>query len=82
MLSIIIPVTTMMFILYIIFDESYRHKSEIESQFISENTGKFLLRDLATLTNSIFSNSQHGALMNRLSVMMTPIGWREFPTMF
>ena len=41
---------------------------------ISENTGKFLLRDLGALTNSIYCNSQRGALMNRFPVMMTPIG--------
>ena len=49
---------------------------------ISENTGKFLLRNLAALTNSIYCNSQRGALMNRFPVMMTPIGWREFLTIF
>ena len=49
---------------------------------ISENTGKFLLSDLAALTNSIYFNSQHGALLNRFPVRMTPIGWREFPTIF
>ena len=48
----------------------------------SENTGKFLLRDLAALTNSIYCKSQHGALMNRFPVMITPIGWKEFPTTF
>ena len=48
----------------------------------SENTGKFSLCNLAALTNSIYCNSQHGALMNRFSVMMAPIGWREFPTIF
>ena len=48
----------------------------------SENTGKFLVRNLAALTNSIYCNSQHGALMNRFPVMITPIGWREFPTIF
>ena len=47
-----------------------------------ENTGKFLLRNVAALTNSIYCNSRHGALMNRFSVMMTPIGWREFPTIY
>ena len=50
--------------------------------FISENTGKFVLRDLATLTNSTYCTSQHGALVNRFPVMMTPFGWREFPTIF
>ena len=57
----------------------------LESRFaflVSENTRKFLLRDLAALTNSIYCNSQHGALMNRFPVKMTPIGWREFPTIF
>ena len=49
---------------------------------ISENAGKFLLRNLAALTNSIYCTSQHGALMNRFTVMMTPIGWREFRTIF
>ena len=48
----------------------------------SEDTGKFLLLNLAALTNSIYCNSQHGTLMNRFPVMMTPIGWREFPTIF
>ena len=48
----------------------------------SENTGKFLLLNLAALTNRIYCNSQHGALMNRFPVEMTPIGWREFPTIF
>ena len=48
----------------------------------SENTGKLLLRNLAALTNSIYCTSQHGALMNRLPVMMTPIGWREFPIIY
>ena len=51
-------------------------------KIISENTGKFLLRDLAALTNSIYCNSQCGPLMNRFPVMMTPIGWRKFPTIF
>ena len=50
--------------------------------FISENTGKFLLRALDALTNSIYCNSERGALMNRFTVMMTPIGWEEFPTIF
>ena len=49
---------------------------------ISENTGKFLLRDLAALTNSIYCNSQRGTLMNRFPVTMTPIGSKEFPTIF
>ena len=49
---------------------------------ISENTGKFLLRDLGALTNSIYCNSQCEALMNRFPVMMTLIGWRKFPTIF
>ena len=57
-------------------------KKYVDAYFISENTGKFLLRNLAAPTNSIYCNSQHGALMNRCSVMMTPIGWREFPTIF
>ena len=48
----------------------------------SENTGEFLLRDLAKLTNSIYCYSQHGGLMNRFPVMITPISWREFPTIF
>ena len=48
----------------------------------SENTWKFLLRDLAALTNSICCNYQHGALINRFPVIMTLIGWREFPTIF
>ena len=50
--------------------------------FISENTGKFLLRYLAALTNSIYCTSQRGTLINRRPVMMTPIGCREFPTIF
>ena len=50
--------------------------------FRSENTGKFLLRNLVALGNSIYYNSQCGALMNRFPVMMTPAGWREFPTIF
>ena len=41
-----------------------------------------LLRDLAALTNSIYCNSQHGALMNRFPVMVTAVGWREFLTIF
>ena len=48
---------------------------------ISENTGKFLLCDLGTLTNSIYFNSQRGTLMNRFHIPI-PIGWREFPTIF
>ena len=36
---------------------------------------------LAALTNSIYCNPI-GALMNRFPVMVTPIGWREFPTIF
>ena len=44
--------------------------------------GNSLLRYLAALTNSIYYDSQHGALMNRFPVMMSPIGWREFPTIF
>ena len=48
----------------------------------SENIGKFLLRNLAALTNSTYCNSQHGTLMNRFPVMMTPIAWREFPIIF
>ena len=46
---------------------------------ISENTGKFLLCDLAALTNRIYCTSQHGTLVNRFPVMMMLIGWREFP---
>ena len=56
--------------------DNIEHKNEF---FVSENTGKFLLRDLAVLTNNIYCISQLGALVNRLPVMMTPIGWREFP---
>ena len=48
----------------------------------SENTGKFLLRDLAAVTKNIYCHSQHGALMNRFPVMTTAIGWRELPTVF
>ena len=45
--------------------------------------GNSLLHDLAALTNSIYRTSEHGALMNRFPVMMTPReGWREFPTIF
>ena len=44
----------------ILFQLNYRAKGHI-----SENTGKFLLRDLAALTNSIYCTSQYGALMNR-----------------
>ena len=33
---------------------------------ISENTGKILLPDLAEVTNRIFCNSQHEALMNMI----------------
>ena len=40
------------------------------SLFVTENTGKLLLRDLVTLTIGIFCNSQCGALMNRFPVMM------------
>ena len=54
----------------------------LKNLFRSENTGKFLFRDLSTPTNNIYCKSQHGALMNRFQVMMTPIGWREFPTIF
>ena len=32
---------------------------------VSENTGKFLRRDLAALTNSIYCSSQRGTLINR-----------------
>ena len=49
---------------------------------ISENTGEFSLRDRAALTKRIHCTSQHGALVNRFPVMMTLIGWREFPTIF
>ena len=49
-------------------------------QTTSGDTGKFMLRNLAALTNIIHCNPQHGALLNRFPVMMTPIGWREFPT--
>ena len=52
------------------------------ASYSSENTGEFLLPNLAALTNSIYCKSQHGASMNRFPVMMTPIGWREFPTIF
>ena len=38
--------------------------------FISQNTGKFLLRDLAELTNRVYCTSQREALINR------------FPTIF
>ena len=33
---------------------------------ISENTGKFLLHDLAALTNGIYCTSQHGALIESI----------------
>ena len=52
------------------------------ASYILENTGKFLFRDLAALTNNSYCNYQYGALKNRFPVMMTPIGWREFPTIF
>ena len=65
-----------------IIDQDHSQDSPKGPKFISENTGKLLLRDLATLTNNIYCNSQRGALMNRFPVMMTPIGWREFPTIF
>ena len=57
-----------------------RKASNGESLNISENTGKFSLRDLAALTNRSYCISQHGALVNRFPVMMTPIGWSKFPT--
>ena len=57
-------------------------RRQIGSEIRSENTGKFLLYNLAALTNSIYCNSRHGLLMNRFPVMMTPIGWRELPTIF
>ena len=41
-----------------------------------------ILRDLTALTNRIYCNSQRGALVNRFPVKKTPIGWREFPTIF
>ena len=44
--------------------------------------GNSLLRNLAALTNSIYCDSQHGALMNRFPVIMTPIGLREFSIIF
>ena len=37
-------------------------------------------RNLTELTNRIYCNSEHAALMNRMLVMMTPIGWKEFYT--
>ena len=66
------------FIRKYVFTDSFGNHLTITHSFRSENTGKFLLRDLAALTISICCNSQHGALMNRFPVMMTPIGWREF----
>ena len=41
---------------------------------IAENRVKFLLGKLAELTNKFHCNSQSEALMNRLPVVMTPIG--------
>ena len=41
-----------------------------------------MLCDLAALTNNIYCDSQNGVLVNRFPVMMMPIGWREFPTIF
>ena len=38
---------------------------------------KFLLHNLAELTNRIHCNSQREALMNRFPVMIMPIGQRE-----
>ena len=46
--------------------------------FLSENTGKFLLRNLDALTNSIYCTSQYGALMNRFPVMMTTLETAKF----
>ena len=43
--------------------------------FQTENTGKFLFRDLAAPTKSIYCTSQRGALMNRFPVMMMPVRW-------
>ena len=37
----------------------------------SENTGKFLFRDLAALTNGIYFNSQCGTLMNRFPFIIS-----------
>ena len=51
--------------------------NEIIIHLTSENTGKFLLRNLAALTNSIYCISQHGALMNRFPVMLMPIGLKR-----
>ena len=45
-------------------NDSFGHSFVISANR-SENTGKFLLRNLAALTNSIYCISQHGALMNR-----------------
>ena len=39
---------------------------------------KFLLLDLVELTNSIHFSSQHEAFLNRLPIMMTPIGFKTF----
>ena len=63
------------------YEEKWK-KDEINILCRWENTGKSMLRYLAALTNSIYCNFQHGALMNRFPVMMTPIGWREFLTIF
>ena len=41
-----------------------------------------MVRNISEQANSIYSTSQHEALMNRFPLMMTPIGWKEFPTIF
>ena len=47
-------------------------KNDLAPWYISENDVKLLLRELAKLTNRLHFNSQHGALMSRLPVIMIP----------
>ena len=47
--------------------------------YISENTGKFFLRDLVALTNGVYYTSQRGALLHRFVVISSLLATENFP---